>query len=77
MRFYSAEGIKEELWLLTVGFLSSDQMEEGEKGIDRYNRIFFYEHSSLFIDAVNQLYLQQKTKKSKTKKARNKSTATT
>ena len=65
--FYSAEGIKEELWLLTIGILSSDQMEEVEKGIGRHNRIFFYEHSLLFIDAVNQLHQQQEKKKAKRK----------
>ena len=65
--FYSSEGIKEELWLLTIGTLSSDQVMEVDKGIDRYNRIFFYEHSSLFIDAVNQLYQQQEKKKTKRK----------
>lgn len=65
--FYSAEGIKEELWLLTIGILSSDQMEEVDKGIGRHNRIFFYEHSLLFIDAVNQLYQQQEKKKTKRK----------
>jgi|GEM_PF-6779831 len=64
--FYSAEGIKEELWLLTVGILSSDQMEEVDKGIGRHNRIFFYEHSLLFIDA-NQLYQQLEKKKAKRK----------
>lgn len=63
IRYYSAQGIKEELWMLTIGTLSSDHMEEVEKGINRHNRIFFYEHSMLFIDAVNQLYLQQKNKK--------------
>lgn len=68
IRFYSAEGIKEELWMLTVGTLSSDQMEQVDKGIDRHNRIFFYEHSSLFIDAVNQLYQQQRSKTNKDKK---------
>lgn len=65
--FYSAEGIKEELWLLTISILSSDQMEEVDKGIGRHNRIFFYEHSLLFIDAVNQLYQQQEKKKTKRK----------
>lgn len=69
-RYYSAEGIKEEIWMLTIGTLSSDHMEEVEKGLDRHNRIFFYEHSSLFIDAVNQLYQQQKNKKIKPQKNR-------
>lgn len=67
MNFYSAQGIKEEIWLLTIGILSSDQCDEVKKGIDRYNRIFFYEHSSLFIDAVNHLHQQQKKKKRKSK----------
>jgi hypothetical protein len=67
IKFYSAEGIKEELWLLTIGILSSDQIIEVDKGIGRYNRIFFYEHCTLFIDAVNQLYQQQEKKKSKRK----------
>jgi hypothetical protein len=67
IKFYSAEGIKEELWLLTIGILSSDQIEEVDKGIGRHNRIFFYEHSLLFIDAVNQLYQQQEKKKAKRK----------
>lgn len=65
LHYYSAEGIKEELWMLTIGTLSSDHMEEVEKGISRHNRIFFYEHSSLFIDAIDQLYNKQKGKKAK------------
>ncbi len=67
IRYYSAEGIKEELWMLTIGTLSSDHMEEVEKGISRHNRIFFYEHSMLFIDAVDQLYKKQKANKAKPK----------
>ncbi|RXK60329.1 hypothetical protein ESA94_07555 [Lacibacter luteus] len=67
IRYYSAEGIKEELWMLTIGILSSDHSEEVEKGLDRQNRIFFYEHSLLFIDAVNQLYRLQENKKAKRK----------
>ncbi|RXK61781.1 hypothetical protein ESA94_01860 [Lacibacter luteus] len=67
IRYYSAEGIKEELWMLTIGVLSSDHMDEVEKGLDRHNRIFFYEHSLLFIDAVHQLYQQQEKKKAKRK----------
>lgn len=67
IKFYSAEGIKEELWLLTVGTLSSDHMEQVKDGIRRHNRLFFYEHSTLFIDAVNQLYQHQEKKKAKRK----------
>lgn len=67
IKFYSAEGIKEELWLLTVGTLTSDHMEQVKDGIRRHNRLFFYEHSTLFIDAVNQLYQQQEKKKAKRK----------
>lgn len=70
--FYSAEGIKEELWMLTIGTLSSDQVEEVEKGIDRYNRIFFYEHSSLFIDAVSLLLSEHKSRHSKKDKQKKK-----
>lgn len=67
IQVYSAEGVKEELWLLTVGTLSSDHMEQVKDGIRRHNRLFFYEHSLLFIEAVNQLYQQQQKKKAKRK----------
>ncbi|HLP38075.1 hypothetical protein [Lacibacter sp.] len=67
MHVYSAEGVKEELWLLTVGTLSGDHMEQVKDGIRRHNRLFFYEHSILFIDAVNQLYRQHEKKKKKRK----------
>jgi len=68
IHFYSADGIKEELWLLTVGTLSNDQMEQVKDGLRRHNRIFFYEHSSLFIDAVNLLYQEQTHKQNKKQK---------
>jgi hypothetical protein len=73
IHFYSAEGIKEELWLLTVGTLTSDQMEQVKDGLRRHNRLFFYEHSMLFIDAVNLLYQQQKTKSNKKKETEKRS----
>jgi hypothetical protein len=66
-RYYSARGIKDELWLLTVAILSSDQAPEAETGNDRNSRLHFYEHSLLFIEAINQLYQQQEIKKSKRK----------
>jgi hypothetical protein len=63
--FFSTESIKEELWFLPIGTLSSNQVMEVDKGIGRHNRIFFYEHSSLFINAVNRLYQQREKKKKK------------
>jgi hypothetical protein len=66
-RYYTARGIKDELWMLTVAILSSDQAPEVETGNLRNSRLHFYEHSILFIEAVNQLYQQQETKKSKRK----------
>ena len=65
-RYYTAQGIKDELWMLTVAILSSDQAPESETGNDRNSRLHFYEQSILFIDAVNCLYQQEK-KKSKRK----------
>ena len=66
-RYYTALGIKDELWMLTVAILSSDQAPEAETGNDRNSRLHFYEQSILFIDAVNQLYQQQQKKKAKRK----------
>jgi hypothetical protein len=66
-RYYTAKGIKDELWMLTVAILSSDHAPEAETGNHRNSRLHFYEHSLLFIEAVNQLYQQQKKKKAKRK----------
>jgi hypothetical protein len=65
-RYYTAQGIKDELWMLTVAILSSDQAPEAETGNHRNSRLHFYEQSILFIEAVHQLY-QQQEKKSKRK----------
>lgn len=62
-RYYTAQGIKDELWMLTVAILSSDQAPEAETGNDRNSRLHFYEQSILFIEAVNQLNRQEQIKR--------------
>lgn len=66
-RYYTAPGIKDELWMLTIAILSSDQAPEVETGNDCNSRLHFYEQSILFIEAVNQLYRQHEKKKKKRK----------
>lgn len=60
----SIEQVKNELWLLTVGILTADNIPEVDNGLERNNRLFFYEHSLIFMDAVFLLYQEHDLKKS-------------
>ena len=48
--FFDMNGINKELWMLTVGTLTNEEMEVNAK--DRHNIIFFYEYTRLFYEAV-------------------------
>lgn len=63
MGFFGADGVNEDLWGLTVAALSSEQVEDMDKGLHRYNLLFFYEYTIMFINAVsflNERHLQKK-----------------
>ncbi|MFC0774280.1 hypothetical protein [Terrimonas alba] len=53
--FFDMTGINKELWMLTVGTLTNEEMEV-QNVKDRHNIIFFYEYTRLFYQAVFLLY---------------------
>jgi hypothetical protein len=60
--FIDLDGIHNELWLLTAGTLTNDEIEPAQKVIDRKNLIFFFEFTKMFFEAVQLLYnIHQKT----------------
>jgi len=58
--FFGLDDVHHELWLLTAGTLTSDEMQQLEKGIDRYNLIFFFEYTKMFAEAVHLLHTKHK-----------------
>jgi hypothetical protein len=54
--FFSKETIQNHLWIFTIAAVTNDELEQSEKGVDRYNHIFFYEFTRLFFDAVHTWY---------------------
>lgn len=61
--FFGKEGINNDLWKLLVGALGSDELEGMEKARERYNLIFFFEYTQLFVVAVHLLYEKRTRKK--------------
>jgi hypothetical protein len=53
----------QELWILTAGLLTNDEMEQVENGRGRHNIIFFFEFTKMFAEEV--LLLNSKRKKNK------------
>ena len=52
---FKQQGFQQQLWLLTVGLLTNDEMQQAEKGRGRHDIIFFYEFTLLFVKAVDLL----------------------
>lgn len=50
--FFDISSIQDELWALTVGTLTNDEMKQSEKGRDRHDLIFFFEYTKLFFEAA-------------------------
>jgi hypothetical protein len=53
--FFGIDHIKNELWVLTVGTITNDEMQQSENGKDRYNLIFFFEYTRIFVEAIHTL----------------------
>jgi hypothetical protein len=60
--FLGLDDIHNELWVLTVGTLTNDEMQQFEKGIERHNLIFFFEYTKMFFEAVDLLYNKRNKK---------------
>ena len=60
--FFGLDDIHNELWVLTTGTLTNDDMQQSKKGIDRQNLIFFFEYTKMFFEAVDLLYNKRKKK---------------
>ena len=58
-RFFGLDDVHNELWLLTAGTLTNDEMQPSQKAIDRRNLIFFYEYTKMFFEAVHLLHIQK------------------
>jgi hypothetical protein len=57
--FFGLDDVHNELWLLTAGTLTNDEMQPSQNGIDRHNLIFFYEYTKMFFEAVHLLHKQK------------------
>ena len=58
--FFGLDDIHNELWMLIVGTLTNEEMEQFKKGIDRHNLIFFFEYTKMFFEAVQLLHDKRK-----------------
>jgi hypothetical protein len=56
--FIKPAGFQQQLWVLTVGLLTNDEMQQAEKGRQRHDIIFFFEFTLAFAEAVHYLYRQ-------------------
>jgi hypothetical protein len=61
--FFGLEDVHHELWLLTAGTLTNEEMQPSQKAIDRRNLIFFFEYTKMFFEAVQLLHNKHKRKK--------------
>ncbi len=50
--FFGKEKVKEELWLLTTGTLTNDEMHQAQSAKDRHDLLFFYEFTGMMVEAV-------------------------
>ncbi|SRR6266498_5358647 len=62
-RFFGLADVHHELWVLTAGTLTNEEMQKSQKAIDRSNLIFFFEYTKMFFEAVQLLHLHNKHKK--------------
>jgi len=60
--FFGLYDIHDELWLLTAGMLTNDEMEQTEKGTDKHNLIFFFEFTKMFAEAAHLLHNKRQKK---------------
>lgn len=60
--FFGNEKPLEDLWLLTIGALTNDEVHQTQNAKDRYNLIFFYEFTKLFVEAAAVLNGKSQTK---------------
>jgi len=60
--FFSIETINHELWILTIGAVTNDELQQSEKGKERYNHIFFYEYTKMLLEAIAVLHNNQQGK---------------
>lgn len=52
LKFFHVEGVQNDLWLMLVGALTSDETDRLETGRQKHDLIFFYEYTLMFVDAV-------------------------
>jgi hypothetical protein len=57
--YINATQAQQQLWQLTHGAITNDLLTDTQTAADRHNLIFFYEYTSLFINAV--YFLHSKT----------------
>jgi len=58
--FFGLDDVHNELWLVTAGTLTNEEMQHQQKATDRQNLIFFFEYTKMFFEAVYLLHNQQK-----------------
>jgi len=54
--FFGLDDVHNELWMLTTGTLTNDEMQQFQKGADRHNLIFFFEYTKMFFEAAYLLH---------------------
>jgi len=59
--YINATQVQEQLWELAHGAITNELLTDTQTAADRHNIIFFYEYTSLFINAV--YFLHGKTAK--------------
>jgi hypothetical protein len=55
-RFFGLEDVHHELWTITAGMLTNNEIQPQQKLIDRQNLIFFFEYTKMFFEAVHFLH---------------------
>jgi hypothetical protein len=54
--FFGMEKAKEELWLLTFGTITNDEVEQVKNGRDRADLLFYYEFTGMMMEATRYLH---------------------
>lgn len=57
-QFIKPAEFQQELWVLTVSLLTNNDMQQAATGQDRQDIIFFFEFTTMFVEAVHFLYHQ-------------------
>ena len=63
LNFFHVEGIQNDLWLMLIGALTSDDLDNLKTGRQKHNLIFFYEYTLMFVDAVAVLREKRKLRR--------------